>query len=39
MLLTELGAKELELMKELVPHAMRVGVLSNPTVPTASVML
>ena len=34
MLLTELAAKELEILKEVVPHAMRVGVLWNPTVPT-----
>ena len=34
MLLTELAAKEMEILKEVVPHAMRVGVLWNPTVPT-----
>ena len=34
MLLTELAAKELEILNEVVPHAMRVGVLWNPTVPT-----
>ena len=34
MLLTELAAKELEILKEVVPHAMRVGVLWNPKVPT-----
>jgi putative tryptophan/tyrosine transport system substrate-binding protein len=34
MLLTELAAKELEMTKEAVPHATRVGVLWNPTTPS-----
>jgi putative ABC transport system substrate-binding protein len=34
MLLTELAAKELEIMKEAVPQAMRIGVLWNPTTPS-----
>jgi putative tryptophan/tyrosine transport system substrate-binding protein len=34
MLLTELAAKELEILKEVLPRAIRVGVLWNPTVPT-----
>jgi putative ABC transport system substrate-binding protein len=34
MLLTELAAKELEMMKEAVPHATRIGVLWNPTTPS-----
>jgi ABC-type uncharacterized transport system substrate-binding protein len=34
MLLTELAAKELEMTKEAVPHAARVGVLWNPTTPS-----
>jgi putative ABC transport system substrate-binding protein len=34
MLLTELSAKELELLKEAIPHAMRIGVLRNPTTPS-----
>jgi putative tryptophan/tyrosine transport system substrate-binding protein len=31
MLLTELAVKELELLKEALPHATRIGVLWNPT--------
>ena len=34
MLLTELSAKELELLKEAIPQAMRIGVLWNPTTPS-----
>jgi putative ABC transport system substrate-binding protein len=34
MLLTELAAKELEMMKEAVPSATRIGVLWNPTTPS-----
>jgi putative ABC transport system substrate-binding protein len=34
MLLTELAVKELELLKEAVPHATRIGVLWNPTTPS-----
>jgi putative ABC transport system substrate-binding protein len=34
MLLTELAAKELELLKDAVPHATRIGVLWNPTTPS-----
>ena len=30
----ELAAKELEMMKEAVPHATRIGVLWNPTTPS-----
>jgi putative ABC transport system substrate-binding protein len=33
-LLTELSVKELEILKEAVPHAMRIGVLWNPTTPS-----
>ena len=33
-LLTELAAKELELLKEALPHATRIGVLWNPTTPS-----
>jgi putative ABC transport system substrate-binding protein len=34
MLLTELAAKELEMMKEAIPQARRIGVLWNPTTPS-----
>jgi putative ABC transport system substrate-binding protein len=34
MLLTELSVKELEILKETVPHATRIGVLWNPTTPS-----
>jgi putative ABC transport system substrate-binding protein len=34
MLFTELAAKELEILKDAVPHATRVGVLWNPTTPS-----
>jgi putative ABC transport system substrate-binding protein len=34
MVMTELAAKELEIFKEAVPHATRVGVLWNPTTPS-----
>lgn len=34
MLLTDLVGKELEILKEVVPHAMRIGVLWNPTTPS-----
>ena len=34
MLLTELGAKELEILKEAVPQVTRIGVLWNPTTPS-----
>jgi putative tryptophan/tyrosine transport system substrate-binding protein len=34
MLLTELAAKGLEMMREAVPHATRIGVLWNPTTPS-----
>jgi putative tryptophan/tyrosine transport system substrate-binding protein len=34
MLLTELSAKELEMMKEAIPHVRRIGVLWNPTTPS-----
>ena len=39
MLLTELVAKELELLKEAVPHANRMGVLWNPTTPSHAAAL
>jgi len=34
MLLTDLGPKELQLLKEAVPHVVRIGVLWNPTTPS-----
>jgi ABC-type uncharacterized transport system substrate-binding protein len=34
MLLTELATKELEMMKEAVPQARRIGILWNPTTPS-----
>ena len=34
MLLTELSVKQLELLKETVPHATRIGILWNPTTPS-----
>jgi putative ABC transport system substrate-binding protein len=34
MLLTELSVKELEILKETLPHATRIGVLWNPTTPS-----
>ena len=34
MLLTDLSAKELEILKEAVPQAQRIGVLWNPTTPS-----
>jgi len=34
MLMTDLAAKELEILKEAVPHATRIGVLWNPTTPS-----
>jgi len=36
MLMTELSVKELELLKEAIPHATRIGVLWNPTTPSHS---
>jgi putative ABC transport system substrate-binding protein len=39
MLLTELAAKELEMTKEAVPHARRIGVLWNPTTPSHQTAL
>ncbi len=38
-LLTELSAKELEMLKEVVPQAMRIGVLWNPTIPSHPLAL
>jgi putative ABC transport system substrate-binding protein len=35
-LLTELVAKQLETLKEAVPHSTRIGVLSNPTAPSTA---
>ena len=34
MLLTDLVVKELEILKETVPHATRIGILWNPTTPS-----
>ena len=34
MLLTDVAAKGLELLKQVLPHAARIGVLWNPTTPT-----
>ena len=34
MLLTELSVKELEILRETLPHAVRIGVLWNPTTPS-----
>ena len=34
MLLTEISVKELEILKEALPNATRVGVLWNPTTPS-----
>jgi putative ABC transport system substrate-binding protein len=34
MLLTELAAKELEMIKEALPHVTKIGVLWNPTTPS-----
>jgi len=34
MLLTDLAAKELEILKEAVPQATRIGVLFSPTAPS-----
>ena len=34
MLLTELSVKQLEILKETLPHATRIGVLWNPTTPS-----
>src|SRR5262245_66603663 len=34
MLMTDLAAKELEILKEAVPQATRIGVLWNPTTPS-----
>ena len=39
MLLSELVGKELELLKEAVPHANRIGVLWNPTTPSHAAAL
>jgi putative tryptophan/tyrosine transport system substrate-binding protein len=36
MLMTELSVKEMELLKEAIPHATRIGVLWNPTTPSHS---
>jgi ABC-type uncharacterized transport system substrate-binding protein len=36
MLMTELSVKELDLLKETIPHATRIGVLWNPTTPSHS---
>jgi ABC-type uncharacterized transport system substrate-binding protein len=37
MLLTEMVAKELEILSELVPYATRLGVLWNPTTPSHTI--
>jgi putative tryptophan/tyrosine transport system substrate-binding protein len=39
MLLTELAAKELEMMKEAVPSAQKIGILWNPTTPSHAAAL
>jgi len=39
MLMTELSAKELELLNEAIPHATRIGVLWNPTAPSHPLAL
>jgi putative ABC transport system substrate-binding protein len=39
MVLTELAAKGLELLREVVPHATRIGVLWNPTTPSHPFVL
>jgi putative ABC transport system substrate-binding protein len=39
MLLTELCVKELELLKEAIPHVRRIGVLWNPTTPSHPLAL
>lgn len=39
MVLTEIAAKALELLKEVLPHAGRIGVLWNPTTPTHPYVL
>lgn len=39
MVLTELAAKGLELLNEVVPHGTRIGVLWNPTTPTHPYVL
>ena len=39
MLLTDLAAKELEILREVVPHAARIGVLFNPTAPSHRLAL
>jgi putative tryptophan/tyrosine transport system substrate-binding protein len=39
MLLTELSVKQLELLKEAIPHARRIGVLWNPTTPSHPLAL
>jgi putative ABC transport system substrate-binding protein len=39
MLLTDLAAKELEILKEAVPHATRIGIVWNPTTPSHAIAL
>jgi putative tryptophan/tyrosine transport system substrate-binding protein len=39
MLLTDLAVKELEILKEAVPHARRIGIVWNPTTPSHSAAL
>ena len=39
MLLTEVAAKGLEVLKEVLPHVTRIGVLWNPTTPTHPYVL
>jgi putative tryptophan/tyrosine transport system substrate-binding protein len=39
MLLTDLLVKELEILKEALPHATRIGVLWNPTTPSHPLVL
>ena len=39
MLLTDLSAKELEILKEAIPQATRIGILYNPTAPSHTLAL
>jgi ABC-type uncharacterized transport system substrate-binding protein len=39
MLVTDLVAKELEILTQAVPHAMQIGVLWNPTTPCHQLAL
>jgi putative tryptophan/tyrosine transport system substrate-binding protein len=39
MLLSDLAVKELEILKEAVPHATRIGIVWNPTTPSHAAAL